>query len=291
MPGLLRCSRGHAQGQGKSKGACPGKAPGQAPWWCTSVLMALCFNHHACAGHGVPDGILQSAAGDGCTGLEVDVGIVCHRDAWGPCTMSSDAPLPVARMDISVFPGKGDHFLVDINIAQGQPLAHDRWDVSRGPQTRGRRARARHIVAQGLRHLRGQRPGRVLLPGGERQAPTNAELATSVGAWGPTSASPPTATRAVRAYCPAWARPLTTPRPQARPRRTRHGQRPAPASQAFPGPFRGHVHQVAAPLTWPGSGGPNRPSSGATSTSGQPRSPCRSPSGGGEQRDAMSTVV
>ena len=53
VSGLLCCSRGHAQRQGKPKGAGPGKAPGPAPWWCTSVLMALCFNHHACAGHGV----------------------------------------------------------------------------------------------------------------------------------------------------------------------------------------------------------------------------------------------
>ena len=56
VSGLLCCSRGHAQRQGKPKGAGPGKAPGPAPWWCTSVLMALCFNHHACAGHGVSDG-------------------------------------------------------------------------------------------------------------------------------------------------------------------------------------------------------------------------------------------
>ena len=67
-----------------------------------------------------------------------------------------------------------------VRVAQGQPLALGRRDVPHGPQARGRRPRARHILAQSLRRLRRQRPGRLVLSSGGSGRPSDAELAASL---------------------------------------------------------------------------------------------------------------
>mgnify|MGYP004655067765 CR=1 FL=1 len=47
-------------------------------------MAVLALDYHTRAGHGVLDGVLQAAAGDGRAGLEVDVGAAGHWAARSP---------------------------------------------------------------------------------------------------------------------------------------------------------------------------------------------------------------
>lgn len=134
-----------------------------------------------------------------------------------------------------------------------------------------------------------------------RGRPTDAELAASLGGWGPASACPPTATRATRACCPAWARaPTRQPPPPMQPARWAWSTPCTSASSGSSGASPG-CRPGGCPTTWHGSGGPSRPGgpargrrapsrgrppSGATSTPGRRSWPCRSPSGGTGSRGA-----
>lgn len=67
-----------------------------------SVLTALRLNHHACTDQGVFDGVLQSAAGDGCAALGVDVGAAGHwADGGATCAKLIHPCLWLAWMCLS----------------------------------------------------------------------------------------------------------------------------------------------------------------------------------------------
>lgn len=75
------------------------KLRGRGTHW---FLALLRLNHHARTGHGVLDGVLRSTAGDGCAGLEVDVGAAGHwADGGATCAKLIHPRLWLAWMCLS----------------------------------------------------------------------------------------------------------------------------------------------------------------------------------------------